>query len=214
MIHPHTELRHISDDIGLGVVATRLIPRGTITWVLDPLDFIIEAEQLARLPEPQLAVLERYSYIDPHGRHVLCWDGGRYINHACDATTVPVGSICDIAARDILPGEELTCDYATLNIRGDLRCHCGAPSCRGVVRGDELPALAAQIDRLIAAAVAEAPRVEQLLWPAMLPEDRARMTAVTSGAAPVPSCLDMMAPMPAAHELRSGAAGLWAARGG
>ena len=29
MIHPHSELRSINDAIGQGVVATRLIPRGT-----------------------------------------------------------------------------------------------------------------------------------------------------------------------------------------
>ena len=38
MLHPHTELRHINQALGYGVVATRLIPRGTIIWVLDKLD--------------------------------------------------------------------------------------------------------------------------------------------------------------------------------
>ena len=38
MIHPDTELQFINDEIGHGVVATKLIPAGTITWVLDKLD--------------------------------------------------------------------------------------------------------------------------------------------------------------------------------
>jgi hypothetical protein len=210
MIHPHTELRHISDDIGLGVIATRLIPRGTITWALDPLDFVIEPDALTKLPAAQLAFLERYSYVDPRGRHVLCWDAGRYVNHACDASTAPLGTICDIAVRDILPGEELTCDYATLNIRSELNCRCGAAGCRGLVRAEDLPALAAGIDALLAQAVADAPRVEQLLWPAMLADERARLIAVTSGAVAIPSCLDMLAPTQ--ESLRAGAGGLWAVR--
>ena len=40
MIHPDTEIQFISEEIGYGVVAKKLIPRGTITWVLDALDRI------------------------------------------------------------------------------------------------------------------------------------------------------------------------------
>jgi len=35
MIHPDTEVRFINDEIGYGVVAKKLIPKGTITWVQD-----------------------------------------------------------------------------------------------------------------------------------------------------------------------------------
>ena len=38
MIHPNTELRFINKEVGYGVVATKPIPAGTITWVLDKLD--------------------------------------------------------------------------------------------------------------------------------------------------------------------------------
>ncbi|MCB0801615.1 MAG: SET domain-containing protein-lysine N-methyltransferase, partial [Flavobacteriales bacterium] len=38
MIHPKTELKFISKEIGYGVVATEFIPAGTITWALDKLD--------------------------------------------------------------------------------------------------------------------------------------------------------------------------------
>ena len=33
MIHPHSELRFFSPEVGWGVYATRFIPKGTITWV-------------------------------------------------------------------------------------------------------------------------------------------------------------------------------------
>ena len=41
MIHPDTELRFINREIGFGVVATRLIRRGTIIWVRDELDQVL-----------------------------------------------------------------------------------------------------------------------------------------------------------------------------
>ncbi len=38
MMHPKTELKLISKEIGYGVVAKEFIPAGTITWALDELD--------------------------------------------------------------------------------------------------------------------------------------------------------------------------------
>ncbi len=38
MMHPHSELRFINESIGYGVFATKFIPKGTITWILDELD--------------------------------------------------------------------------------------------------------------------------------------------------------------------------------
>jgi hypothetical protein len=46
MIHPHTELQFISEKIGYGVVATKFIPKGTITWALDKLDRSFTPEQI------------------------------------------------------------------------------------------------------------------------------------------------------------------------
>jgi len=37
MIHPHTELRFISEQVGHGVLATQIIPRGTMVYVKDRL---------------------------------------------------------------------------------------------------------------------------------------------------------------------------------
>jgi len=46
MMHPHTKVQFISDEVGHGVVATAFIPKGTITWVQDPLDRVFSpAEQ-------------------------------------------------------------------------------------------------------------------------------------------------------------------------
>jgi hypothetical protein len=49
MIHPNTELKFISPQKGYGVIATSLIPKGTITWVLDPLDQVFSSQRLSEL---------------------------------------------------------------------------------------------------------------------------------------------------------------------
>ena len=49
MIHPDTELQFINNDIGHGVVATKFIPAGTITWVLDKLDRTFTKEEFLQM---------------------------------------------------------------------------------------------------------------------------------------------------------------------
>src|SRR3954454_6311543 len=100
MIHPASELRFISPEIGHGVFAREFIPRGTITWVLDELDQILSPGRVERLAECQRELVDRYAYVDAGGNHVLCWDLGRYMNHACDPATRGVGPWFDIAVRD------------------------------------------------------------------------------------------------------------------
>ena len=49
LVHPDSELRFVNPVIGHGLFATRLIPKGTITWVGDDLDQFITPEAAARL---------------------------------------------------------------------------------------------------------------------------------------------------------------------
>jgi hypothetical protein len=51
MVHPDTELRFVGAPIGFGVVATRLIPRGTITWVRDRFDQSFSVAHATALPQ-------------------------------------------------------------------------------------------------------------------------------------------------------------------
>jgi uncharacterized protein len=107
MLHPHTVLRTVSDAIGVGVFATRRIPRGTITWVLDPLDHRLPEALVAAMPQAQRAYLDRYAWREDQHR-ILCWDHGRFLNHSCDPTCLGGTSQFEIAVRDIEEGEELT----------------------------------------------------------------------------------------------------------
>jgi hypothetical protein len=116
MIHPHTELQFISEKIGYGVVATKLIPKGTITWALDKLDRIFTPEQVRSLDPLYQKVLDTYTYRNPLGNYILCWDNARFINHSSNSNCITTAYEFEIAIRDIHPGEQLTDDYGYLNL--------------------------------------------------------------------------------------------------
>jgi hypothetical protein len=116
MIHPHTELQFISEKIGYGVVATKFIPKGTITWALDKLDRSFTPEQIRTMDPLYQKVLDTYTYRNPQGNYILCWDNARFINHSSKSNCVTTAYEFEIAVRDILPGEQLTDDYGYLNL--------------------------------------------------------------------------------------------------
>ncbi len=165
MIHPHTELRFVNPRVGLGVVATKRIPKGTVVWVLDPLDQVLSPDRCAAL-DPQLRTqLDRYSHTDARGNLVLCWDHGRFVNHSCEATCLgPDGSNFKIAVRDIEAGEQLTDDYRALGLAAEdaFDCVCGAPSCVGRV-APAPPAVRRRWDAAVGAALASFSKVPQPL---------------------------------------------------
>ena len=163
MIHPDTELRLISREIGLGPVATRFIPRGTIVWVLDRFDIIMTPQEVEALAPPYREIAERYSYVDPTGVSILCWDHARYMNHHCEPAVRGVTPQFQILVRDVHPGEELTCEYAECNI-DRLDCRCNSPKCRGTIRGSDLLDHSATWDAEVKSALASARNVAQPLW--------------------------------------------------
>jgi hypothetical protein len=138
MIHPHTEVRFINPTIGYGVVATRHIPKGTITWALDEFDQHFTPAQVAQMDPLHQAIVEKYAYVDGRGRHVLCWDNARFFNHHCEANCLGAGFEFEVAIRDIEVGEQLTDDYGGLNCENPFKCSCGSPKCRGTVRPDDV----------------------------------------------------------------------------
>jgi hypothetical protein len=122
MIHPHTELRYINDEIGYGVFATKFIPQGTITWVLDDLDQILEPSWVEALDPLRKQDVLKYSFRNQYGQYVLCWDKARFVNHSFHANCVETAYDLELAARDIYPGEQLTDDYGTLNLDEPFDC--------------------------------------------------------------------------------------------
>ncbi len=165
MIHPAAELRFVSPEVGYGVFATEPIPRGTIAWTLCRFDMIFSPIEVADLPAPYWPIIEKYGYTDADGNQILCWDNGRYVNHSCDPAMLGVGGSFDIAVRDIARGEEITCDYAGLNLTTALACRCGTSSCRGVIGGDDVLRIWPELDARIAQALRHARDVAQPLLP-------------------------------------------------
>lgn len=121
MIHPHTELRFISPEIGHGVVATQFIPKGTITWVLDKLDQRFSPKQFEKFEPIYQNILEYYTFRNGDGKLILCWDNGRFVNHSFNSNCLSTAYDFEIAIRDIHPGEQLTDDYGYLNISAPFR---------------------------------------------------------------------------------------------
>jgi hypothetical protein len=187
LIHPDSELRFVSASIGYGLFATRLIPRGTVTWAGDPLDQIISPLQLRTLPESLNIQARKYSYVNGSGDRILCWDHARFVNHSCAAACLSPGFDFEIAIRDIAPGEEITDDYGTLNLEDPFLCFCGAPNCRRHVRPDDPLRHAAEWDSLLDQAFPAIDRVDQPLWD--LVKEKTEVQQVLFGEIRLPSVL-------------------------
>jgi SET domain-containing protein len=105
---------------GIGLFAAERIPEGTVVWRRSPdIDILLSAEQIAALHPAAREQIEKYTYLDPGLRtFVLCGDDARFFNHAaspnCHDFPDERGGTT-VAARDIEPGEELTCDYAVID---------------------------------------------------------------------------------------------------
>lgn len=163
MLHPDTVLRTVTDAMGVGVFATRRIPKGTITWARDSLDIALPHFQVLAMPELPRRVIQRYAWRAGE-EWILCWDHGRFVNHACDANCLGLHPEFEIALRDIEAGEQLTDDYRSLGIFEDaFECLCGSPACTGFVAPQDTPGLRAEWAVRYYGAVAQARRVAQPL---------------------------------------------------
>jgi len=116
MIHPNTELKFINEKIGYGVIATKDIPKGSITWVMDKLDRSFSGRALKRLGPSYYEIMKKYCFRDAKGRYVLCGDIARYVNHSFNPNCLTTAYDFEFAVRDIKKGEQLTNHYGYLNL--------------------------------------------------------------------------------------------------
>ena len=163
MIHPHTEIRHINDNIGYGVFATNRIPKGTIVYVKDDLEVEISNEEFQKYSPGIRDHLEKYSYVDERGIRILSWDFAKYVNHCCNANNISTAYGFDIAVRDIEQGEELTCDYGVLNVDEEMPLVCSKKDCRGVLKPSDFETYYLKWDELLKSALLEFKKVNQPL---------------------------------------------------
>lgn len=123
---------------------------------------IMTRDQFSRLPEEYRRLtlqVEEEQFVAG-----ISDDPADFINHSCNPNAGLSGQIVLVAMRDIAPGEEVCFDYAmTDGSDYDVfDCECGAPNCRGRVRGTDwrtpelwdryrgyfIPYLQRRIDRL------------------------------------------------------------------
>lgn len=165
MLHPHTELKRVSDSVGYGVFASKAIPRGTITWALDPFDQVLSELAVRGLDRQHAELLTRYTWLNSRGERILCWDFARFMNHDCQANTLWAGGFdFELAVRDIRAGEQLTCDYGALNLEQPFHCECGSSACRRTIRPDDFARYARDWDLEVQCTFPYILKVEQPLW--------------------------------------------------
>lgn len=167
MIHPHTALQFINDEIGHGIVATKKIPAGTITWVLDKLDMEFTPEEVLSKDALYQDFLETYCYRNHKGNSILCWDHARFVNHSFNSNCLSTAYDFEVAIRDIERGEQLTDDYGYLNVTTPFRAK-DEGSRRKTVYPNDLLTYHKKWDKQLLNVFPLIPEQEQLLKPLLL----------------------------------------------
>ncbi|WP_316397965.1 SET domain-containing protein [Bradyrhizobium sp. 33ap4] len=110
---------------GIGLFSATLLPKGTLVWIHNPIvDIAVTPEQYEALPPTFQALLDKHAY--PRDRDVddgvveYNADNARFMNHSSQPNTYQDDHCRIFAARDVQPGEELTCDYLSFDPRCDL----------------------------------------------------------------------------------------------
>lgn len=190
MLHPHTELRYVSPEIGYGIFAIQDIPLGTITWVRDQLDRTFSKDEIDRMSEANRENLLKYTYRDKNGDYFFCWDLTRYVNHSYvpNSMITPLGF--ELAIRDIKAGDEITNDYGTLNIIEPFQCALG-PHEREFVRPDDLKRFHLVWDELINKAMKRESLVDQPLAKFLSPDQQSELSSIRDGQKQMPSLLSI-----------------------
>lgn len=188
MLHPHTELRFVSEDIGYGIFATHDIPKGTITWVKDELDRVFTKKEIDQMTEANLENLLKYTYRDRNGDYFFCWDLTRYVNHSYSPNSMLTALGFEIAIKDIKKGDELSNDYGTFNIIEPFVCANG-PHKRETVKPDDLTRFYGEWDELVNEAMMFQCVVEQPLTKFLTEDQKRDLQDIHAGKKTLPSVL-------------------------
>jgi SET domain-containing protein len=127
-----TEVRQsLVPGAGLGLFATRLIPRGTVWWTATTQNCVcVSRPQYDVLMKSNLEhstwsreflnAIQMFGYInDDTNELVVAVDDSRFVNHSDDPNSISNPDDPNnqaMAARDIEPGEEITEDYRTYSM--------------------------------------------------------------------------------------------------
>jgi hypothetical protein len=121
---------------GKAVFAREVIEPGELIGVWS--GRIVTADQLDDLPEE----IRRHTVQVEEGLYLASLtanDAPDFINHSCEPNAALDGQVAIVALHRILPGEEVTIDYAMCDgsAYDEFDCACGSHLCRGRVTGDD-----------------------------------------------------------------------------
>lgn len=184
MLHPHTELRFVSSEVGYGIFATQDIPKGTVTWIKDALDRTFTKEQMDSLPEADRNNAYKYTYRTSEGLYLFCWDLTRFMNHSSEPNSMITPYNFEIAVRDIKAGDELTNDYGTLNIEEPFKCSYITNRGRQIIKPDDLLLHGDSWDALLLEAIKKSSDVQQPLDAWMIETQRETLERIAEGSEP------------------------------
>jgi hypothetical protein len=131
---PKTTIKQ-SNIQGRGLFAIEKINEGEIVAIKGGQILTMqEFEKLEKLPkEFCLQIEEKFFIGSSEGDGVE--KTAIFINHSCDPNAGFKGQVTYVALRDIMPGEEITQDYAMsfacVQAYKDMSCNCGSKICRG-----------------------------------------------------------------------------------
>jgi hypothetical protein len=135
VLHPAIKVTEKSEIEGKGLVADRLIAQGEVIWQLEPDEVRYHPSEILTWPKEKQSQFNRYGFQCGEEEFVFVGGIDRYMNHSCDPNTWWEDELILAARRDIQPGEEVTYDYATLDIllEYQMSCSCGNVCCRRVI---------------------------------------------------------------------------------
>ena len=125
MLLVNTELR-TSSIHGVGCFTLEPIKANQPIWMYDErIDLRFRASDLEGFPEAIQKFLFTHGYREIHDDFeiiVLCGDNSKYMNHSSRPNLIEGNgdhTLINVAAFDIGPGEELTCNYYDFDLDAD-----------------------------------------------------------------------------------------------
>ncbi|EHQ05259.1 MAG: SET domain-containing protein-lysine N-methyltransferase [Leptonema illini] len=146
-ISPLAEVR-ATGNIGRGMFAKEHISKDTVVVVRGGKIYSgAEREEASDDLRSYMIQVDEDLFMGPESLDAV--EEAEFVNHSCDPNLGFRGQVTLVAMRDIMPGEELTVDYAMSEARQqNFACECGSRQCRSIVRETDylLPELQKRYD--------------------------------------------------------------------
>lgn len=113
---------------GLGVFIAQPVKKNSFIWTFDPnFDIELPGNILAVLTEDDAEfVLNHAEYFSKMDVFRLGNDGDIFMNHSESPNLLDLGDVM-LAARDLVAGDELTCDYRIVRVLGFEKTRAACP---------------------------------------------------------------------------------------